>query len=347
LKNRGLKKDFFYLFGLLLLVAGCRNDRNIPDVSDIAVAVKIQRFEQDLFVIDTNNAAAALQQIETKYPAFSAVFFDEILDADNPKVALQGKAARVVDFTQDPFIRHLYDTVQVVFPDLEAIQEEFKQAFQFYKYYFPDKPTPTVTTFVSGLDYAAFIYGEDALAVGLDGFLGADFPYAQYNPGNPNFSAYLTRTFNKEHLVAKTLQALINDLAGVPTGTKMLDLMIYNGKKLYVLDKMLPYTPDSVKLEITAAQTQWLTDNELEMWSYFIKENLLYSSDYGDIRKYVEPSPNSPGMPPEAPGRTANWLGWQIVKAYMNRHPDTTLPRLLALQNAQALLDGSKYKPKR
>lgn len=139
----------------------------------------------------------------------------------------------------------------------------------------------------------------------------------------------------------------MQDILGAPGGMRLLDLMVHNGKNLYVLDKLLPDTPDSIKLEITAQQTQWLSDNEKEMWSYFLKENLFYSNNLQDIRKYVEYSPNSPGMPTEAPGRTANWLGWQIVKAYMTRYPETTMQELIALKDAQALLDQSKYKPKR
>ena len=124
-------------------------------------------------------------------------------------------------------------------------------------------------------------------------------------------------------------------------------MMIHNGKKLYALDLLLPYTPDSVKLEVTPAQVSWLEDNELEMWAHLLKEELLYSSNWQDIRKLVDYSPHSPGMPPEAPGRSANWIGWQIVKAYMGKHPETSLPQLFALQDAQALLDESRYKPRR
>jgi len=52
-------------------------------------------------------------------------------------------------------------------------------------------------------------------------------------------------------------------------------------------------------------------------------------------------------MPPEAPGRTANWIGWKIVKAYMNRHPEVTPADLLNIKESQKILDGSRYKPRR
>ena len=51
-------------------------------------------------------------------------------------------------------------------------------------------------------------------------------------------------------------------------------------------------------------------------------------------------------MPDEAPGRTANYIGWQIVRAYMERYPSTTLKNLIDLKDSQMLMEKSKYKPK-
>ncbi|MFQ5447121.1 MAG: hypothetical protein ACE5FF_09305 [Saprospiraceae bacterium] len=100
-------------------------------------------------------------------------------------------------------------------------------------------------------------------------------------------------------------------------------------------------------MEYSQPQVDWCNQNEENIWAYLISEDLLYSTAWNDFRKLVEYSPNSPGMPKEAPGRTANWLGWQIVKAYMKRHPGTSLEDLIALKDAQAIMDGSKYKPRR
>ncbi len=341
------KKGLFFLVVAAALLVSCGKDEKVPNVSDIVVETTIRRFDQDLFSLDTGNIVVALKQLEAKYPEFSQIYFGQILGSTDSLIAPEGHPAYVKGFIRYPAVRQLYDTTQVVFGNFSDLQEQFHQAFQFLKYYFPNQPTPDVTTFISEYSVAAFIYEDDQLAVGLDLFLGENYPYLKYNPGNANFSAYLTRTFNKDHLVLKTLQPLVDDMLGAPRGNRLLDLMIHNGKELYILDKLLPYAPDSVLLEIAPQKVKWLEDNELEMWAYFLKENLLYNSNWQDIRKYVEYSPNSPGMPAEAPGRTANWLGWQIVKAYMKLHPETTLQELIALQDAQQLLDTSKYRPKR
>ncbi|PHN04801.1 gliding motility lipoprotein GldB [Flavilitoribacter nigricans] len=331
-----------------LSLAGCGNDNviEVPNVDHIDVSVDIRRFEQDLFAIDTSQIEEGLAALEAKYPEFSEVYFTYVLGSKNPQMAPEGHEAYVKGFLQHPAIQFLYDTTQVVYPRLDDIQSEFAQAFKYLKYHFPDYPTPKVTTFISEYSIAAFIYGEGDLGVGLDFFLGSDYPYGRYVPNNPNFSAYLTRSFDRKHLVSKSLQPLVKDLVGEPRGNRLLDVMVNNGKQMYIQRALLPYTPDSILLELPETQVAWLKNNELEMWAHFLKEQLLYSTDFQKFRKLVDYSPSSPGMPPEAPGRTANYMGLKIVEAFMRRYPELSLQDLLGLEDAQYILEQSKYKPR-
>lgn len=340
----GLSVSFFLI--------ACESDKGkeIPDVSHIPIDIEIRRFDKDLFGIDTLNTEKSLVDLETKYPEFGHLFFNNILMSKNPEIAPEGHENYVRGFVNHPFARNLFDTTQLVFPDadIQKAEAEFEQAFQYLKYYFPNLPTPPhVTTFVSEYGFAAFVYKDNALAVGLDFFLGAEHPYTVYNPGNPHFSQYLVRTFNKEHLVLKTIKPLIKDMLGTPRGNRLLDYMVHNGKELYIMGQVLPHEPDSVILEYSQAQTDWVKDNEKDIWHHFLREDLIYSIDIQEFKKLIEPSPHSPGMPKEAPGRTANWIGLQMVKSYMERYPETTLEILIAMTDAQELMDKSRYKPKR
>jgi uncharacterized protein YjaZ len=40
------------------------------------------------------------------------------------------------------------------------------------------------------------------------------------------------------------------------------------------------------------------------------------------------------------------WLGWQIVRSYMENNDDVTLEQLLAM-NTKTIFENSKYKPKK
>lgn len=337
-----------FLFIGSLLFSSCGNDNalEIPQVDHLDVSVELRRFEQDLMTVDTNRLAEELAKLEAVYPEFSDIYFTYVLRSKDSKVAPQGHEAYIRGFLQHPSIQFLYDTTQIIYPNLDDIKGEFEQAFRYLKYYFPNQPTPKVTTFLSEYSIAAFIYGEGDLGVGLDFFLGSDFPYMQFNPDNPNFSSYLSRSFDKKHLVTKALQPLVKDLVGETRGNRLLDHMISNGKQLYIQKALFPYTPDSILLEIPQVQVDWLNNNELEMWAHFLKEELLYATDMRKYRKLIDYSPNSPGMPTEAPGRTANYMGMKIIEAFMQRHPELSLQDLLGLQDPQYLLTQSRYKPR-
>lgn len=345
-----VKNWYFLLFAALVSTYACEcgKGKDIPDVSGIPVKVEIKRFEQDLFALDTNNIGSGLAQLEEKYPAFSPIFFENILGSKDTTIAPEGHEQYVRGFVSHPAVRKLHDTCQVVFPNLDRLQKDFEQAFRFFKYYFPAQPlSGEVVTYISEYTVGGFLYDDNSIGIGLDFYLGENYPYQQYNPANPNFSQYLIRTFNRDHIVEKSMKLLVEDLLGPPPGNKMLDYMIHNGKALYLLDLLLPEAQDSVKLEYTQKQVDWCNENEANIWAYLISEKLLYSTDWGKYRKFVEPSPNSPGMPDEAPGRTGNWLGWQIVKAYMEKNPGTSPGELIQLRDAQVILDKSKYKPGR
>ncbi|MEM9823146.1 MAG: hypothetical protein AAF985_18850 [Bacteroidota bacterium] len=321
----------------MIMTSSCWSDKgkNIPDVSAIPARVNIEHFDQDLFTIDTTQIGVGVERLRTKYPVFMKdIYLPEILPAlQDPSI--------FAAFVKAPQIRQLYDTCQLVFGDFSDLSAEFAQAMQFYQYYFPQRKVPKVVTYISEYSLGNFTF-ENILGVGLDFFLGAN--HASYDP--QFFPAYIRRTMNKSHLVAKSIEALATGMVGDPQKNQLLDIMVTNGKVLFIMDHLLPYAPDSIKLGYTSAQTQWCVDNELQIWSHLVGEELLYSTRMRDIRKLVDHSPNVPGMPNEAPGRVANWIGWQIVKSYVKQHPKMTFEDLLLLKDSQDLLNRSKYKPK-
>lgn len=335
------------IFSFFFLLS-CDKGKNIPDVHDISIDLDFRHFEKDLFAIDTNDIVKSYAELTTKYPVFGDIYFNQILKINDPRYAPKGKDAYLKGFVTHPAVRKLYDTVQILYNDPNRVKGHFTEAFRFYKYYFPQEKTPTVTTFLSEYSVAAFIYGENDLAVGLDFFLGKEYPYQNYNLGNDAFSAYLTRTFNEEHLVSKAIRTMAEDKAGRLKGDKLLDFMVHNGKQLYFSEQILPYTSDSILMELSGEKMAWVKDNEREIYAYILDRELLFSTDYREFNKLINPSPvGNSDMPSDAPGQTANYIGWQMVRAYMARNPETNLTDLMQISNAQEILDGSKYKPER
>jgi hypothetical protein len=89
----------------------------------------------------------------------------------------------------------------------------------------------------------------------------------------------------------------------------------------------------------------WCRNNEKQMWTHLVEEKLLFSTDPQNIRKLVEDAPYTRFYTSESPGRAAVWQGWQIVKAYAERHPKLTVHQIMSQRDYQALLRESRYNP--
>lgn len=336
---------------LALYLQGCSPDHvDAPDVTDIDASFTTYRFDKDLAAIDTSDVGAGAAALRATYGAFFDRYFSQIVPLQNATDIQFEESLR--GFLTAPSIRYLLDTTAIIYnaQAWASVEQDFAKAFAYYKYYFPSAQIPDVYTIISEYSLQRFVDqvdGRDIIGVGLDMYLGATFPYQRFNPRNPAFSSYLTRRFNADHIVKRSMEMLVDEHLGDPPGERLIDLMVHNGKRLYLIDHILPYTHDTIVMEYTAEQLDWAMSNELEMWAFFFKQDLFYKTNRMEINKYISASPSSPGMPMEAPGRTANYLGWKIVEAYMKRYPDTTIEELIALRDAQVLLDKSRYKPRK
>lgn len=333
------------------IFCGCGNEEKafIPDTSAISSDNSYIRWDDIIKELDTLQLAQEIESLQKEFPQFYSLYFNRVLPFEGANEEDFYKNLR--GYLGDERITKLQDTTAMIFSDFDVrIKPKLDEAFKIFKYYFPETTIPNVYTFTSEYTYQRFIFGDegrDGIGLGLDLFLGANYPYKDIDPQNTSFSKYLTRSFSKDHLVKKAIETLVEDKLGPPSGSRLIDNMIHNGKKLYILDQILPTTPDSIILEYTAKQTEWVQKNEKEMWAFFFDEDLFYESSSVKVGKYTDPSPTSFGMPEQSPGRTANYMGWQIVKAFMSKKKDVSIQKLIDLKDSQKIMDVSKYKPSR
>ena len=330
----------------IYFLTGCKQ-KNHPDVSGIQADVKIHRTEKELSKLQNIDE---VDKIIKNHPAFYNLYFKEILKFpdDTNRDSLFNNLHQ---FTTDSISKDLFEKVERKYTDFSDVKTQADQMYRYLTYYFPEKASiPNLYTFVSEFGYQIFIFqddnNKDGIGIGLDMFLQPDINYKMIDPDNTNFSDYITRTWNRDHIVKKIADLHVADIVGEAPGHRLIDQMIHNGKMLYITDLLLPLVHDSIIMEYTGNQLKWCQENELQMWSFFFDRKLFYESNPAKTSKYINPSPKSPDMPDAAPGRTANYIGWQIVRAYMERYPSTSLKNLIDLKDSQVLMEKSKYKPK-
>jgi hypothetical protein len=345
------KMKHFRLVAILLCLAcffSCRQSDK-PDISRIQAPAEIIRFDQ---MLASCQDTTCIRNLMKTYPAFSEIYFRHILQLTHPENT-DSVLAVMAEWKSDTTLTMITQKVAEEFDDLTKQQKQLDELFAYLKYYFPDTlPLPAIYTCLSGMAMQSFIFQEtnkrrDGIGIGLDMLLHPAIPYKRLNPDNTAFSDYLTRSWNKDHLTRKVAETILSDQMGTPQGSRLIDQMVYEGKKIYLLKLVMPETPDSIITEYSQSQLDWCEKNELQMWSFFFDEKLFFETSPVKIAKYVYPAPSSAGMPEEAPGRTAAFLGWKIVIAYMERFPKTSITELLAIHDGQLLLEKSKYKPSR
>lgn len=334
----------YVILGLCLCLNGCTRSKE-PDISGIKLDVKIERFDQSMEQLTTGNVPKVAPQLEKQYDWFYADYIQNMLAVGSMADTTYYQNLRTVLANTD--YKALAKAVADTYPNLTKQEAELTDAFKRMKYYFPKQKTPRFISFLSGFSVQTPI-GNGYIGIGLDMFLGKDSPF--YPALVQSIPQYISRRFTPENIVPRVVETYIREEVYPESDAtvSLLDKMVYNGKVLYLMQKALPNAPDSLLIGYTDAQSAWCKTYEADIWAYFIDEKLIFESDYLKIQKFLTDAPFTPGLGEnnQSAPKLGGWVGWQIVKNYMDKHPELEPKDLLALQDGQKILRDSGYKPK-
>lgn len=336
-----MKNSLLLLFVLVCLYS-CGDKKNIPDVSNIKVTTDIQRFDKDFFSIDTNNIQPALTALQKKYPAFLNDFLYNILAVPpQPDSAAQKVKMFIHDY------KPIFDSSQLLFANTDKMQKTIERGLQFVQYYFPKYKMPEhVITFIGPIEGYANVLTSSGLAVGLQLYLGKDFEIYHSEYIEEVYPSYQSRRFEPQYVPVNCIKNIIDDIyPATNADMPLIYQMVEAGKRLYLLDKLLPETTDSLKTGYTQVQLDGCYENEAMIWNYFLQNNLLYSTDPAATRDYMNDAPKTEILGEGSPGFIGQFVGWQIIKKWMELKPATT-PEQLLQTPAKQIFEEAKYKPK-
>lgn len=319
-----MNKCFGMIIILLTFLSCNKNEKHTIDVSNIQIAVDIDRFDQKFY---TSNAQS-LQQLKLQYPyLFPAQNTDSIW---------------LAKITNEKELQ-LFNKAQQVFSNFENEKVALSNLFKHVKYYHSNFQSPKIITLITNLDYQSrVVFADSLLFISLDLYLGKDA--AVYN----EFPSYLSQNFEKDKLIVDVANAIAQYYFSQPNSRYFIEILVNEGKKMFLLDSYLPNISDADKIGYSKENYQWVLNNETEIWKYFIEKNYLYSTDNQLYNRFVANAPFSKfylDIDKESPGRIGVWVGWQIVKAYMQNN-NVNLLQLLQTP-ADEVFKNSKYKPKK
>lgn len=313
----------FIVVSCLFFLSCDKKNKTENAVTAIPLELKVERFDKIFFETPPKD----LEKVKTAFPFFFPAGNDDSVWLDK---------------MQDPIWREVHTEVQKKYADFEPVKADLELLFKHIKYYFPETKTPKVITIISEMDYTnKAIYADSLVIISLELYLGKNHKFYQF----PN---YIKQNFEQKQIMPDIVSSFSSRKIPSVMDKDLLSQMIYRGKQLYLKDVLLPDYSDAEKMGYTPEQIKWCEENESYMWRYFIEGELLYSADQKLVTRFINPAPFSKfylEIDNESPGQVGAWIGWQMVRSYMenNKVPVADLLKT----DAKEIFSKSKYKPKK
>lgn len=319
-----MRKVFFIVFVFFCILTSCDDSDKIDEeIAKITLELQIERFDKKF----SETKPSELKGLKKEFPyLFPEQYSDSVW------------LAKMTDTLQ----LQLSSEVDVVFNNFEAETTDLELLFKHIKYHFPKNKVPKVVTVISDVQYDnRVVLGDTLLLLGLDNYLGASHKF--YG----GIQQFIAEGLDKKYIVSDVASAFAKRIIPRPENRTFLSKLIYFGKELYVKDMLIPFKPDEQKIGFSKEQMEWVKGNEEQMWRYFIDKELLYSTDNSLDARFLDPAPFSKFqlelIDNESPGRVGRYIGWQIVKSFMDNN-EVTAQQLLNL-SSEKIFKESKYKP--
>jgi hypothetical protein len=324
----------------ILVLTGCKHHGRFDvDVDKISLNVPIHRFDKDLYAQDTAHVKEAIESLKQKYgSAYVDLYFSKIMQlnkGDNDQMLALTKM-----FLKDTVVRGVFRESLRQYADISDIQTKVTDAFKRIHYFFPEKKIPQLYLHVSMFNQS-LVVDENIISLSVDNYLGEKY----YGYQKAGVYDYLRYNMRREKVAPDFVTAFLMTEFQQPYTDKFLDNMLSRGKIMFVLSVLMPNEQPDVLMGYTKTQMQWCKDNEKSMWLNIMDNRQLFSSDPMLSTSYLNDAPFTSTVSQESPGRVGIWIGWQIIKQYMDRHTKVTLPELMANNNYQEILEQSGYKP--
>jgi hypothetical protein len=268
--------NFTLLFPLIIFAFACtqKEDKQTasnPDFNNVKVTVNIQHLDKEMFACQSKDE---LLEFFDKYPTFISDYF-QVSSADFDKLAEQ-----FLPLIQNQGLRDFYKQSQEpAFFGGQALENEFRSAFQHIKYYYPNFKEPKIYTIFSGffnqfnLKDPELMVSDSAIYIGLDYFMGKKGKYL------PDIYDFQLRKAPPDAIVIQTVLLLSQRYNAMnPKDKTLLSEMVWYGRSYVFAHTMMPNTEDGLFIGYSSQQLTDTYTYQKDIWGHYIQNQLLYTT---------------------------------------------------------------------
>lgn len=334
-----MKKNLNILILLLLVLTACSENKLDVDVSGIELEIQFDRFEQSMFAA---NSVEEMSEINKQLISDGGELYEfyvyDILRSGS--VFDDSVGMYLYYFVSDSIMQSVNKNVQVTFENFSVYEDQLTGVFKHLKYHLPGALMPNqIITYNSAFNYGV-ISSDKAIGVGLEMYLGPENRIVK----QIGFPVYVKDKMDKSYLLVDVAHSWIEtNILQQERGETFLSNMIYFGKLRYLIEAANPRLEKELIIRYSKEEYDYAVASEYNIWQYLVDMNWIYSNDIKVILRFFEEAPTTVGID-NSPGRLGQFIGWQMVKSFMEKNQDITIEELVFETNEAKILKA--YKPK-
>ncbi len=325
----------------ILLGTACGDGSHTTVEPTTDLDLRIERLDQDLFTSANDTSGNFNLKLYATYGSFYKEYVERILQAapvDDPRLPIA-----LTQFAMNPDWMALQFRADSMLGDMEAQRAAFELAFERLLTFFPDSLAPRIVVFNSGFNYGV-TPTDSVLGIGVEWFV-AKGSGVEAMLAPDIFPQYMKERMRPDMLVPSAVKGWLQvHYAMDVRGEDLLTNLVEIGKVMYLLDALLAETNPAFKFAFTDDQLKWCEEQEFNVSKELIAKEQLYSKKSEDIDRLLNDGPFTNGFPRESPGHIGEWIGYRMVKSYMDDHDEVSMAQLFGNTDPRSVLKN--YKPR-
>jgi hypothetical protein len=312
---------FASLLGIFLV--GCNNDPLDIDASDVDLSLSYLNLDSVIF----NTDSVELMKNHRELPKMLPDIYDYQVGFC---LQIQSKVDTtfynaIQEFRKDTvFVIDVESSIKKDFKDLTNRYQKIEDGLKHLKYHLPEEKYPSHVVFMNTMFRSSIWCSDKAIGIGLERYLGPEDPTVKNKLNPVVFHEWVKNDWDKQYIERDAITGWLETHIIEEADGNLAEQIIRWGKIIYLVEAAYPEDEDNWILRYSKEELKWADDNKYSFWKYLVDENLLFENNERNAMNMLNPGPTTPGLPEAGgPDRMGQYLGWKMVRNYMELHEPT------------------------
>jgi hypothetical protein len=328
-------KSFFLAGSIALLISSCANDPLDVDASDVKVNIGFVNMDSIWSKSNGRDFLKADADFRARIPEMYEYELGYCLRVG--RISDTALINSLTQFKNDPFMSRVGKAIKREFKDLSSVKAELLDGFRHVKYHLPSAKLPTNIVFMNSVFTSSAFSSQKEIGIGLERYLGEKSAVIEDLP-NDMFFGWIKEGMDRRYLVRDAFSSWIMTHYIPETDGNLAEQIIRWGKILYLTEAAIPDAPESIIPRYSEEDYKWALENEYSLWKYLVDQKMLFKIDELNKTNLLNEGPFTPGLPEKGPDRLGQFLGWRMVRKYMEVK-DITVEELMNVPYTEIIVE--------